>query len=138
MKLLCLPQTSILFSVMNNTTTCNEQTNTAMTEACSALLALLPLCDERDNGESWGREMVLCEAIACKNTWFWRTGDPWIGGIAELIHDLAIPADWVQWRGDSTALIRIGNVTGALTYVRDSRYEGFALAWPPPSDPSED
>lgn len=99
-------------------------------QACSALLTLLPVCDEYDNGESWRRGMVLSDAISFKNTWFWRTGDPWLGGITELINDLAIPSEWVEWRGDGVALIRIGNVICALTYVRDSRYECFALAWP--------
>lgn len=99
-------------------------------QACSALLALLPVCDEYDNGESWTRGMVLSDAISFKNTWFWRNGDPWLGGIAELINDLAIPSEWVEWRGDNVALIRIGNVVAALTYVQDSRYECFALAWP--------
>jgi len=97
---------------------------------CSALLSSLPVCDEYDNGESWLTGMVLSDAISLKNTWFRRTGDPWLGGIDELITDLAIPSEWVEWRGDGVALIRIGNVVGALTYVRDSRYECFALAWP--------
>ena len=99
-------------------------------QACSALLTLLPVCDEYDNGETWLRGMVLSDAISHKNTWFWRTGDPWIGGITDLIYELAIPSEWVEWCGAGMALIRIGNVVGALTYVRDSRYECFALAWP--------
>jgi len=101
-----------------------------MNENIMALLSTLPPCDEYDNGMAWTNGMVLSDALALKNTWFWRTGDPWLGGINELIKELAIPSDWVEWRGDGVALIRIANTCGALTYVQDSRYEGFALAWP--------
>ena len=104
--------------------------NNSMSDVAQDLLKSLPVCDVCDNGEDWQRGMVLSDAIAFKNTWFWRVGDPWLGNINALINDLAIPSDWVVWRGDDRALIRIGNVVSALTYVQDSRYETFALAWP--------